>query len=458
MTLSRAYLGLIAGVLLGYAFLDKGFAFLPYSPIFVGELALLASIFALGFGAVSASVFRTPISWAILVFAAWELVVALPDVGTFGLLSYRDSTIWIYAIFALTVGGAIIRADLQSPTLDWFGRWFPWFLVWAPIAFLASVIFQGSIPFIPGSSIPILLVKPGDLSVHLGGAAAFMLLGLHKLHPFPRARYVDFVLWMAWAAAFIVMASKTRGGALAIISSLILVYIFRRPKQTSRLLTGLISLVAIGLIVLPLAPIVTGGGRTVTVGQVFENVVSIVARDSGSDLEGTVEWRIGWWSEIVGYTVFGDHFWTGKGFGINLADSDGFQVADGHKRSPHNGHLTILARSGLPGLFLWIMFLVTFYVSMIAGRSRARRSHQDHLANTYIWILAYVTGSLANMSFDVYLEGPQGSIWFWSMIGFGISLTSLQRRQTAKHYGSEPATPSAHAMSLRPKLYFGDRQ
>ena len=36
--------------------------------------------------------------------------------------------------------------------------------------------------------------------------------------------------------------------------------------------------------------------------------------------------RLDWWKEIVTYTINGKYFWTGKGFGVNLADDDGFQV------------------------------------------------------------------------------------------------------------------------------------
>ena len=38
------------------------------------------------------------------------------------------------------------------------------------------------------------------------------------------------------------------------------------------------------------------------------------------------------------------------------SDDDGFQCdSDGLLRNPHNGHLTMLARSGVPGLLLWIL-------------------------------------------------------------------------------------------------------
>jgi hypothetical protein len=32
-----------------------------------------------------------------------------------------------------------------------------------------------------------------------------------------------------------------------------------------------------------------------------------------------------------------------------------------------------------------------------------------------------------NTSFDPYLEGPQGSIWFWTVFGLGLAALQLQR-------------------------------
>jgi hypothetical protein len=34
-----------------------------------------------------------------------------------------------------------------------------------------------------------------------------------------------------------------------------------------------------------------------------------------------------------------------------------------------------------------------------------------------------------NASFDVFLEGPQGDIWFWSLFGVGIVISQLSRDQ-----------------------------
>ena len=59
-----------------------------------------------------------------------------------------------------------------------------------------------------------------------------------------------------------------------------------------------------------------------------------------------VEWTAG----LLKYTLDGKYFWEGKGFGINLADDDGYQVEeDSSLRDPHNGHLNILARAGVIG-------------------------------------------------------------------------------------------------------------
>ena len=49
------------------------------------------------------------------------------------------------------------------------------------------------------------------------------------------------------------------------------------------------------------------------------------------------------------------------------------------------------------------------------------------LANVNLWVLAYWMAFIVNMSFDVYLEGPQGGIWFWCLIGFAIALTQAEK-------------------------------
>ena len=95
--------------------------------------------------------------------------------------------------------------------------------------------------------------------------------------------------------------------------------------------------------------------------------------------------------------MIGPYKWTGKGYGINLADDDGYQI-DGSLRSPHNGHMTILARSGLPGITLWAAVQLTWAGAMTAGYMRARRRHDWKWSALFMFlpsglVLYYVTNT-----------------------------------------------------------------
>ena len=50
---------------------------------------------------------------------------------------------------------------------------------------------------------------------------------------------------------------------------------------------------------------------------------------------------------------------------------------------------------------------------------------------------------MVNSSFDVYLEGPQGGIWFWALMGFVIALTEEQRLLYAQSVASLRSEPRA---------------
>jgi hypothetical protein len=51
------------------------------------------------------------------------------------------------------------------------------------------------------------------------------------------------------------------------------------------------------------------------------------------------------------------------------------------------------------------------------------------MAAVAAWILVFWTAIMVNTSFDPYLEGPQGGIWFWSLFGLGLVLMRLVPKQ-----------------------------
>jgi hypothetical protein len=173
--------------------------------------------------------------------------------------------------------------------------------------------------------------------------------------------------------------------------------------------------------------------RPATLQQLIENILSLFGASPNQGLEGTKQFRLAWWGTIVDYTVFGDYFWTGKGFGVNLADDDGFQATVDHSlRAPHNSHITVLARMGVPGLGLWLLIQAAFGIGLLGATRSLRRVGDLKLAAVGGWLLAYWIAMMVDTSFDPYLEGPQGGIWFWTVVGLGLAIMSMTaRRQPA---------------------------
>jgi O-antigen ligase len=188
----------------------------------------------------------------------------------------------------------------------------------------------------------------------------------------------------------------------------------------------------------------TGGNRHISPQQILDNITSVVGDSNEENLNETVDWRLQWWEGILKDTVDGNAFWTGLGYGTDIAGRYGFNDWTGN-RSPHNGHLTILARSGIPGITLWLILILTTYATLTRCYFTAVQNGQIRAGKINLWIMAYLTGNLVNMSFDVYLEGPQGGIWFWSLVGFAIALTYAQRA----NYRSMRRVPAAGYASAR---------
>jgi hypothetical protein len=67
-------------------------------------------------------------------------------------------------------------------------------------------------------------------------------------------------------------------------------------------------------------------------------------------------------------------------------------------------------------------------------------------------VLVYWAAVMVNSSFDVYLEGPQGGIWFWSVFGIGLTIILLDHsartcdnvRETLGSNRSNDAGPTGH--------------
>jgi O-antigen ligase len=340
----------------------------------------------------------------------------------------------------------LVDRGLVARVPEWFGRLQPWIVfvtpTWVVIGAWANQ--AGHLP--EGLGIP----KSGDAAVHLGGAAAFLLAGLSALRPRsaarPRGGIMEWAVWPALLLGIAVVGSWTRGGLLAALVAIMVVLAMVPLRAGGKMLMAMVTAVFIGSAWLGSGiSIVIREDRVIDPQQIVKNLGS-VGGSTGSDLDNTREWRLEWWQDIIDYTVFGPHFWTGKGYGINLTYDDGIEPDPNvPSRSPHNGTLTVLARSGVPGLILWVALQLSFAYAMMGGFLRARWAGQQVRASVIAWVVAYWCAFMVNASFDVYLEGPQGGIWFWCLMAYGLALLLEERDPSApRPQGRVPATARSH--------------
>jgi hypothetical protein len=457
--------------LIGYAFLDKGFAYLGVAPLYVGEVVLALGLASLVADRWSARIDKTHL--LILVYMAWGVLRTLPYLGIYQFDALRDAVIWIYAVFALSLSGFLVRHHVQFVVM-WYQRLVIPFLLWVPIAFVLSSQLGYLLPRWPGTDVPIMFYKGGDMAVHLAALAAFVLLGL-MIQSAGRGKSV--LVWVIWTVG-LGLCFTGRAAMLTVLISLAVTIAFTwllpRPAPTpfsaalrfaasrsSGQVAMFVTVISIALLAYTVAsPDIEIRGEPISVDYAITNIQSVWSdEESGTPgaaandaaLQGSKKWRSDWWDTITDYTFHGPYFWSGKGFGINLATDDGFQVGFGDTlRSPHSIHFSILARTGVPGLLLWIGLNLAFAGRMIQGFIHARRHGNLFWSQIDGWILVYWLAFLINASFDVYLEGPQGGIWFWSLIGFGLAALRIQAEEIGRPGRADDDLGTVHAYPARP--------
>ena len=477
----RIFLLTLGALLTGYAFAGRGFAHLGVPPVYLGEFVMALGLVATGVAAVRTKL-QLSRSWLVVLLVGFMLLGlarTVPYLSTYKADALRDGTLWGYAIFALMLF-ALLDREWVLRLFRLYGYMAIVFLFWGPVAYFIFVNFTvqiapGSFVFVntiipnaPGSDVPILFFKAQDMAVQTAGAIAFLVLGTPLV-----SRLRDFLwrLGAALPASWMVYTTPTitRGGLLAVMAAAAVLsvasVVARRTRNWAPILAGAVLFVAVVLSGLTLPAYQSGSGptptpvvvqsappsgavqtptpvptpaptptpvpswaanRNIDTKQWWENITSIFLGSSNTQLEGTKSFRLAWWNEIIDQTFNGKYFWTGQGFGVNLADSDGFQSSDKALRDPHNTHLSVLDRMGVPGFVLWILLQGAFALLLLRALLAFRRAGDQPLAAVAAWVLVFWTAIMVNTAFDPYIEGPQGGIWFWVLFGLGLVLMRLK--------------------------------
>ena len=426
---------LLPPVLVGYALLDRGFAYIhiPGTPVFAGEFVMLICIAAalVGTGYVRRGFQRSTVAKVLLLFAAWGLARTVPFVQADGFNAVRDAALWYYALIAIPVCALVLMdPDVLRRWTRAYGRFIPWLFLYSPIAlFLSKAAGNGFGPKVPGSSISIFDHKGANVSVQVAIALAFLWLvpeagGRWRLHLTALATVV-----------LLVGATQGRSGFVAAAAALALVGYFGHGRGRLAFAMGatilLIVVAAWGLNV----QIQGDQGRTISVNQLAANLGSVVGAgnpQAPGHLDANVRFRNQLWSRTLHKVRADGKVLTGLGFGINIAKAVGLQgTGPVQLRSPHNSHLDIYARMGLIGTALWLALWGLWCTTLMRARSKFRSLGRRFEMGLVEVSIVGAVAILVNAYFDPTLESPQVALWLWTIVGIGLGLVAIARRATA---------------------------
>ncbi len=387
----------------------------------MGEIYLLVAFLVFMLLVLKRMKVRRGFPWILYLLLIYAIAILLYNLPIYKANAIRDSVIILYALYALLIFNFLYYQSIDSK--DWLRKILR-YLKYLPLYYV-SLIFLSML----GLSLSFVNVKAGDMGVHMGFVSVAFFL---RLVDFRKNALIRNVYLISIVCVFTYLAAYNRGGALSLVSALFLMFLLKRKWNYFRYMFVFAVIMVAFLALLSQTNYVAKKnfqGRSFSLATITTNFQSIIntIRDvdisnlregsaQGEDVaSGNIIWRLMWWVTIIDYTFFGDYFWMGKGFGVSLG-ADYHRITE-EVRSPHNGHLTILARMGVIGFSFWLLFLSGFLVKVLYC-VRTLRMHdllkqRDFLILTFSSWIAF----LVNASFDVFLEGPMGGIPFWTLTG-----------------------------------------
>lgn len=412
--LKRLYFDLFVLVYALYAFFNKGIAY-----TYLSEMVL-----ALGLLLIVANIRKLEFGWdkrmALLLFFVFiTAIYILRGIGAYGIKDViRDSVIFNYILFVFVV--YFLKDELAhlKQRLVQVYRWYPllmcaFFLISSYVPFFRDLeLFGGQRLF---------LYKFGDMGVHLFIATIFLLNGYIQL-----SKRMLVIQLLLIAYLFLITSSYSRSGMLSYALGMLVFFFYSKNLALRKQMVQALKFVPLFFILaLPLY-LSTNleenfQGRSLSLNQLKQNATSIfVSADDGTSLSDNKVWRLVWWASIINDTFLGPDFWAGKGLGMSLAETAGmkYDPTEGDLRSPHNFHLTILGRFGVPLFFLWL------YWMFLHLNSIRKKELDPFLLTVYVVTLVF----LVNASFDVFLEGPMGAFPFWTFVGIGYATEAFHNK------------------------------
>jgi len=398
--LNRAFIKTYLFLLLLYIFFNKGVA---YS--YMAEILLVAGIFVLFINRkqFEIGIDRRQILVGIFILISFIfIIIGIFQYSIFNVL--RDSLAFQYAWFAFIIYFFKNEYNFIWHKIIQIYKWVPLVL------FLNFFLFYFVFLYLPPINIfgnqNIIIYKNGDKSVHLLISTILMFLYTER---YSRRWLIANTILIV--INFLILLAFTRSGSVAYILALFSFFFFSKEKILNESVRKLLKFVPIIMVIgmgLFIAIDIQGDaqGRTISLTQITDNFSSIVSTNIDGNLVENKVWRLIWWAKLVNESFTLQHFFVGKGLGMSLAGNDILNTDD-NLRSPHNFHLTILARFGYFVFIAWIIWLVSLFKPLFTRK----------LAGKTLAITSILLAFIINGSFDVFFEGPMGAFPFWTFVG-----------------------------------------
>ena len=398
--LNRVYIKIYLIVLLLYVFFNKGVA---YS--YMAEILLVAGLFILFINRKQFEIGLDRKQILVGIFILISILFILVGVFQYSIFNVlRDSLAFQYAWFAFIIYFFKNEYDFIWQKIIQIYKWVPLILFFNFILFYFVFLYLPPINIFGNQNI--IIYKNGDKSVHLLISTVLMFLYSEK---FSRKWLIANTILIV--INFLILLAFTRSGSVAYIFALFSFFFFSKEKILNESVRKLLKYVPIIMVVgmgLFVAIDIQGDaqGRTISLSQITENFSSIVSTNIDGNLAENKVWRLIWWAKLVNESFTLQHFFVGKGLGMSLAGNDILNTDD-NLRSPHNFHLTILARFGYIVFITWIIWLVSLFKPLFTRK----------LAGKTLAITSILLAFIINGSFDVFFEGPMGAFPFWTFVG-----------------------------------------
>lgn len=447
----------------GYIVLNRGFAglYLPLGsvPLYIGEIGLALALIP----TLRRLRGQSPNMPALALFAwmAFNALLTLPHLAEYGLVAVRDAAIWYYGLYAL-VGAAAWQGLTPAAIRRGF---LPIFLLAAAALPASLAQAAGGLPAVqlPFSDGPIIGEKWDIATMYLLGAVGLFLTAGRLRTP----------LWPRWATSLLLGLSlalvalpQHRASFVALIGVLILLVLWREWRSALSTVVAISAVLGLLWLVDAQTPSMRGIVSTRTVIERQMSTLDFLSTDRPSqrdENDSTVLWRTIWWGalwdEAIGNPVI---LAVGRGYGPDLRDAvvnmrttflNWEQNVDKGRpvRSPHNIAMTVLARSGVVGLLLWLLVLGLSFQRIAAAVLACRRAGERDSALFGTWMASFLVAILLVSLFGVVLENPAGAIPFFFLLGLSVTWASeqLARLQSRREAPVQEATN--HRPSERPR-------